>query len=114
VIAYNLNAVKANTELATEINITFNLITSDRCGINAVIPSIIQASDYTPDAEKHFLVTFRLDFASRVIVFEYDEALNPASIDILRVGLQSVALRPVKEMFTFSQRVHNQLHFCFN
>ena len=104
---YDLNAVKATPELATDINTTFILITSDAVTDvegNPVAPTVIRASDYTPDTENPFLVEFRLDLASRVIIFDFNEALNPASIDILRVGLQSASLRPGNEVpFTFSQ-----------
>ena len=87
---YDFGAIKADTNLATDANNTFIRLLdgaiTDAFGV-PINETVLPASSVEPDTANPNLVSFSLDLDQRVLVLQFDEAVDPASVMITEVML---------------------------
>ena len=97
----DLNAIKADPELAVSLETTFISLESgfiqDKAGLNNLpisAMSALQASDFEPDRVRPLLETFDLDLNTGIVLLTFSETVNVSTFMPNLISFQGVPTNP--------------------
>ena len=97
----DLNAIKADPELAVSLETTFISLDSgfiqDKAGLNNLpisVMSALQASDFEPDRVRPSLDTLNLDLNTGIVVLTFSETVNVSTFMPNLISFQGVSTNP--------------------